>query len=563
MSDVVIVIGGYGVFGGQLAEALAERGEFDVIVAGRSEAKAAAFCKTRACRPLKLDVERGDFDTALRKEKPFLIIDAAGPFQAYGDNPYRVARAAIGCGAHYLDLSDDAAFTSGIRRLDEEARRVGLVVLSGVSSVPALSSAIAAWLAEDLCDIHLIESAILPGNRAPRGMSVVRAIVGQAGRPVGLYRAGRRVEAPGWSDGRAVTLEAGGRKVSGRWASLIGAPDLALFPGRFGARSVVFRAGLELKLMHGGLFFLSWLVRLGLMRSLLPLAPALKWIADRFEPFGSDIGGMCVAVKGVDAKGDAREERWDMIVGAGDGPKVPSLPGLILCRKIRGGETLPGARPCLAEFSAVEADAELSALDSQTQRVSAPLSTVFEIALGDRYATLPPAVSDLHRVLHARRWTGRARIVRGEGFLARAAAWVAQFPPSSEDTPVTVEMQRHRDTEIWKRTFGGRSFKSVLRPRGDSSGQVEERFGVFKFVINLDVSNDRLAYPVKSGALLGIPLPPFLTPRSDTYEFIDEKGRACFDVNVTLPLVGHVVSYSGWLEPADGEASGVDRITKS
>ncbi len=61
-----------------------------------------------------------------------------------------------------------------------------------------------------------------------------------------------------------------------RWAGLIGAPDLVLFPEHFQARSVTFRAGLDLKLLHGGLAFLSLPVRAGLIRSLSPLSPALK-----------------------------------------------------------------------------------------------------------------------------------------------------------------------------------------------------------------------------------------------------------------------------------------------
>ena len=60
-------------------------------------------------------------------------------FRPYGRDPYRVARAAIAAGAHYIDLADDGAFVAGIGALDEEAKAAGVAVISGASSVPAIS----------------------------------------------------------------------------------------------------------------------------------------------------------------------------------------------------------------------------------------------------------------------------------------------------------------------------------------------------------------------------------------------------------------------------------------
>lgn len=44
----VLVVGGYGVFGGRLVELLAERGELTVFVAGRSLENASVFCRRDA-----------------------------------------------------------------------------------------------------------------------------------------------------------------------------------------------------------------------------------------------------------------------------------------------------------------------------------------------------------------------------------------------------------------------------------------------------------------------------------------------------------------------------------
>ena len=50
-------------------------------------------------------------------------------------------------------------------------------------------------------------------------------------------------------------------------------------------------------------------------------------------------------------------------------------------------------------------------------------------------------------------------------------------------------------------------------------------------------------------SFLGLPLPGFLAPRGDSFEF-EKHGRFCFDVEVTLPVAGFVIRYSGYLKPA-------------
>ncbi|MGL4320119.1 MAG: hypothetical protein ACRCS3_04585, partial [Paracoccaceae bacterium] len=272
MNSRVLVLGGYGVFGARLSAGLVADG-WDVIVAGRSGAAAQAHCAVHGGRPMVLDHGAAEFAASVGAIAPFAVVDAAGPFQAYGGG--HVVQAALDAGAHYLDLSDDAGFTAGIAGFDHAARARGLVVISGASTVPALSSAIAADLVAGLDDVHLIESTILPGNRAPRGLSVIRAILAQVGRPLALWREGV-VEVPAWGRAQRVSLILPDRSLPPRPASVIGAPDLALFPAHFKARNVVFRAGLELGIMHHGLTALAWLVRGRVVRNLVALARPLQ-----------------------------------------------------------------------------------------------------------------------------------------------------------------------------------------------------------------------------------------------------------------------------------------------
>jgi Domain of unknown function (DUF4166) len=535
------VLGGYGVFGARLSIGLVADGE-SVIVAGRSLAAAQAHCAAHGGSPMALDHTAPDFAARLRDIGPFAVIDAAGPFQDY--TGHAIARATIAAGAHALDLSDDATFTTGITALDAAARLAGLTVLSGVSSVPALSSAAVTVLAAGLTDIHDIDATILPGNRAPRGLSVIRAILAQAGRPLTLWREGPAL-AKGWTRAIRVPLTLPDQSLQPRPASLIGAPDLTLFPTHFRARNVTFRAGLELGIMHHGLTILSWPTRIGLLPPVTALARPLQWAANLLRPFGTDRGGMRVRVMGQGPDGPVTRT-WTLIAGAGDGPHIPAIPARVMIAALRAGTVPPGARPCLAEFPLTAAEAVMHGYAITTGITETPSPHLFQQALGPAFSALPPQVQDLHAVMSHRCWRGRAQVTRGRGLIARAIATTMRFPPESRDTPLTVTMERVGQTERWTRNFNGRCFHSILRLH---DGRLTERFGALSFTIALRAQDGKLHYPVTQGWFLGIPLPRWSLPRSDTHEAADGP-RATFDVALSLPLIGPIVRYQGWLVPA-------------
>jgi hypothetical protein len=282
----------------------------------------------------------------------FVVVDAAGPFQGAG---YRLARAAIAARMHYVDLADARDFVAGFGVLDVEARAVGVAALTGASSTPVLSNAVLDTLTQGWRCIDMIEIAISPGNRnSPRGLSVIRAILSYAGRPVRVFADGAWRERPGW--GRPIRRDMPG--LGKRWLSLCETPDLDLVPARFApSESAIFRAGLELSLMHLGVCAAGMLVRFRLLRSLTPLARPFCWIAERLKAFGSERGGMLVEAMGIDAEGRTVRAAWSLVAEAGDGPAIPTLPALAAVRALADGRlTEAGARPCVGvlELAAIE-----------------------------------------------------------------------------------------------------------------------------------------------------------------------------------------------------------------
>jgi len=88
---------------------------------------------------------------------------------------------------------------------------------------------------------------------------------------------------------------------------------------------------------------------------------------------------------------------------------------------------------------------------------------------------------------------------------------------------------------------------SGLSSVGD--GLIFERFAPLTFGLRLAQHAEGIQMPLVHWRIGKLPLPRFLAPRSDTTEHVDGDGRFRFDVRLSVPLVGSLVHYRGWLEP--------------
>ncbi len=273
----ILILGGYGTFGRRLAQLLTDKSQLTLVIAGRSLAKAQRLCaellSLGTVIPAELDRAR-DLESQLRAIAPDLVVDASGPFQAYGENPYRVVEAAITLGIHYLDLSDGADFVRGIARFDEAARARGVFVLSGVSSCPVLTAAVVRRLSDGMARVESVAGGIAPSPYADIGHNVIRAIASYAGKPVTLLRGGRKMPAHAIINSRSFTIAPPGRlPLYARRFSLVEVPDLELLPELWPSlRTVWMGVGTVPEIWLRGLNVLAWLVRLRLLPSLLPIA---------------------------------------------------------------------------------------------------------------------------------------------------------------------------------------------------------------------------------------------------------------------------------------------------
>ena len=364
MATRVLLIGATGVFGARIAARLAHDARFTLTLAGRTQTALAQLQRELgdpAVHTAAIDVQAADFQHRLCGLEPELVIHAAGPFQA---QDYRVAKACLTCGSDYVDIADGRQFVAGIGALDAQARAAGCLLVSGASTVPALSSAVVDHLRGRFSTLLAIDHAISPGNRTPRGDATVAAILGYCGRPIPIWRDGAWQCGYGWLSTQRLSFASGAR-----WVGLCDGPDLALFPPRYaGVQRVTFRAGLELRRLHFGTWLLAWLVRLGVINDLVRHASRLRRISEWFLRAGTDEGGMVMLLQGVDEHSRPLRLRWSLHAAAGDGPQIPAMPAVVLARKKADGTLKTrGAMPCMGLFELQEALAALADYDIRAE----------------------------------------------------------------------------------------------------------------------------------------------------------------------------------------------------
>lgn len=355
----VTVLGGTGIFGGRIARALAATPGLDVRVAGRDPRRGQAFAREIGAEFLRVDLGE-EHALAPALEDCALLIHAAGPFQG---RDYGVARACIERGVAYLDLADAREFVCGIGALDAAARERGLFVGSGASSVPTITHALTSELVGEFETLDALDIALSPGNQNPRGAATIGAVLGALGAPVRVWVDGAWRSRTCWGDRQRLEFPP---PVGSREVFNCSVPDLDLFPEIFGARTVRFRAGLELQGFNRVLRLLASLRRAHLLPSLERLAPLALRVSLRFYERGSKNGALSVWARGRDRSGRDLE-RGIALVTNDDGPATPSAPVILLAKKLLLGPGFepgfePGARPCMGLLNLDELLAHLEPL---------------------------------------------------------------------------------------------------------------------------------------------------------------------------------------------------------
>jgi saccharopine dehydrogenase-like NADP-dependent oxidoreductase len=343
--QTVLVLGGYGFFGQRISAALASAASLRVLVGGRDRGRATAAAQAMGLpveHAVMLDAHDPNLADTLQRLQVNLLIHTAGPFQG---QDYSVAVAAIEAGCHYVDLADGRQFVAGINSLNGMASAARVTVISGASSVPALSSAVIDRYLPRFRRLEVIRIGISSGARAP-GLATVRAVFSYGGKPIRCWQDGAWVDVHGWLN---LSRHRFPPPLGNRCLGSCDVPDLELFPARYRTvRSVSFQAGFASDLGHLVVWGLAVLVKHGVLSDLAAFAGPLNHLSRWMQPIVSDKGGMFVTLEGQGPGGAPLRIDWNLTAEKNHGPHIPCGAAIALARKIGSGESLPiGAMPCV------------------------------------------------------------------------------------------------------------------------------------------------------------------------------------------------------------------------
>ncbi|WP_164661708.1 DUF4166 domain-containing protein [Tropicibacter sp. Alg240-R139] len=180
------------------------------------------------------------------------------------------------------------------------------------------------------------------------------------------------------------------------------------------------------------------------------------------------------------------------------------------------------------------------------------MTVLYRRILGDVFDDLPPKLRALHGSAKPRRWSGQAEVRRGTGRVASVLGWIMRLPPPGDAVPVSVDFIPDNVGEVWMRDFGGKQFKSYQFMRSNSPlGVAQERFGMINVTVAFHSNGDRRALVPVSWSMIGVPLPKALLPTGESFE-TQVDDRFVFDVEITMPWIGRIAAYRGWLLPEGG-----------
>jgi saccharopine dehydrogenase-like NADP-dependent oxidoreductase len=350
--QTVLVLGGYGFFGKRIATALAAESGLRVLIGGRDLGRAHDAARELGLpdeHAVALDARDPKLSDILRALRVDVLIHTAGPFQG---QDYAVARAAIEAGCNYIDLADGRGFVAGVGFLDSIASAAGVTVISGASSVPALSSAVVDRYLSKFRHLDAIRMGISSGARAP-GLATVRGVFSYGGKPIKSWESGAWVQTYGW---RNLSRHQFPPPLGKRWLGSCDIPDLELFPERYApVRTVSFQAGFASDLGHLVVWGLAGLVKLGVLTDMSASAVPLNRLSGWLEPVVSDKGGMFVILEGEGRDGLPLRIDWNLIAEKNHGPHIPCGAAIALARKFASGAQIPtGAMPCVGLLTVEE-----------------------------------------------------------------------------------------------------------------------------------------------------------------------------------------------------------------
>ncbi len=179
---------------------------------------------------------------------------------------------------------------------------------------------------------------------------------------------------------------------------------------------------------------------------------------------------------------------------------------------------------------------------------------LFEIALGPSWQRLPAITRHIHQARPVTVLEGVADVEGAKTAAARVLARMFSLPEAAAQVPVRTVITSDGVSERYERHYPTRRLVSVMTEADPDRGTIVEVMGPLRFTLQLKGSEQGIDLMPLSVSWRGVRLPLWLLPRIAATERASADGLHLFDVRVTLPPLGLLVHYRGWLKPVSAAA---------
>jgi hypothetical protein len=169
--------------------------------------------------------------------------------------------------------------------------------------------------------------------------------------------------------------------------------------------------------------------------------------------------------------------------------------------------------------------------------------SMYEALMGTSFPRLSPPVQAFHRLRGSHVLHGWVETEAPRTFLAKLMGRCLGTPLLPSTGAIRFELDAHTDHEVWVRHFPMNTMMSRMRL---VYGELTESLGPTRLHFCLEEVEGRLVMRLTRLRFLGLPCPRWAMPVVIAEE--DGSGdRLHFNVRASLPLVGQVAGYRGYL----------------
>jgi saccharopine dehydrogenase-like NADP-dependent oxidoreductase len=294
MTQQILILGGQGRIGAQVAQDLVTHTEAKITATGRG-LTTPAIATHPQIQYLALDLaDREGLREAVAASD--LVIHCAGPF-LYRDG--RVLKTCIEAGVNYLDVSDNRAFTRKALSMQEEAAASGVTAIVNSGIFPGISNSMVRRDVEQLDEAERIHLSYVVAGSGGAGVTVMRTTFLGLQEPFDAWIDNQWQSIKPYSDRETVPFPEPYGKMGVYWFDM---PEAFTLVDSFPVKTVVTKFGSapdfynHLTWIAAHIFPSAWLKNPNGIEFLAHVSHQMTDVSDRFSGIGvairSEVTGM-------------------------------------------------------------------------------------------------------------------------------------------------------------------------------------------------------------------------------------------------------------------------------